>query len=94
VALAVTSAEHDRPMPTDVLALGELDLSGVLRKVGDVQRRLAEAARLGFKRAIVPVGSGAAPAGMKVLEARDLWQAITAMDAVAPRPAPTGRGRR
>jgi DNA repair protein RadA/Sms len=86
VALAVTSAEHDRPMPTDVLALGELDLSGVLRKVGDVQRRLAEAARLGFKRAIVPVGSGAAPAGMKVLEARDLWQAISAMDAVAPRP--------
>jgi DNA repair protein RadA/Sms len=88
VALAVAGAVHDRALPVDVLALGELGLSGELRKVGSVQRRLAEAARLGFRRAVVPVGSGPAPTGMRVFEAADLWQALVALDGLAGRPAP------
>ena len=44
LALAVASAVNDRPLPTDVIALGELGLSGELRPVPDLGRRLAEAA--------------------------------------------------
>ena len=88
VALAVASAVHDRPLPVDVLALGELGLSGELRKVGSMQRRLSEAARLGFRRAIVPSGSGAGPAGMEIVQVGDLWQALVALDGLASRPTP------
>jgi DNA repair protein RadA/Sms len=92
VALAVASAEAERPIPVDVVVMGELALSGELRKVSGVQRRLAEAARLGYKRAIVPVGSGTPPEGMRVLEARDLWHALEALNGVAPRPVKRDRG--
>ncbi|MCY7364143.1 MAG: DNA repair protein RadA [Frankiaceae bacterium] len=88
VALAVASAVHDRPLPVDVLALGELGLSGELRKVGSMQRRLSEAARLGFRRAIVPSGSGVGPAGMEIVQVGDLWQALVALDGLASRPTP------
>jgi DNA repair protein RadA/Sms len=79
LALAVTSAATDKPLPTDVLALGELGLSGELRPVADLPRRLAEAGRLGFRRALVPVGSGAAAEGVELVEVRDLGQALSAL---------------
>ena len=91
VALAVASAEADRPIPVDVVVMGELALSGELRKVSGVQRRLAEAARLGYTRAIVPGGSGTPPQGIRVLEARDLWHALEALNGVAPKPTRPGR---
>lgn len=91
VALAVASAVHDRALPVDVVAIGELGLSGELRPVGGVQRRLAEAARLGFTRAIVPTGSGAAPAGIRVLEASDLQQALQALTNLARLQSPGPR---
>ncbi len=83
VALAVASAVHDRALPVDVVAIGELGLSGELRPVGGVQRRLTEAARLGFSRAIVPAGSGPAPSGIRVLEVGDLSQALQALTNLA-----------
>lgn len=92
VALAVASADADRAIPVDVVVMGELALSGELRKVSGVQRRLAEAARLGYRRAIVPGGSGTPPQGMRVLEARDLWHALEALDGVAPQPPRRDRG--
>jgi DNA repair protein RadA/Sms len=83
LALAVTSAATDRPLPTDLLALGELGLSGELRPVADLSRRLAEAGRLGFRRALVPVGSGAAAEGLELVEVRDLGQALSALRGLA-----------
>lgn len=83
VALAVASAVNDRALPVDVVAIGELGLSGELRPVGSVQRRLTEAARLGFTRAIVPAGSGRAPHGIRVLEVGDLPQALQALTNLA-----------
>ncbi|CAO5191104.1 DNA repair protein [Frankia sp. AiPs1] len=56
-ALAVVSAMRDRPLPDDLIALGEVGLAGEVRAVGGVPRRLAAAARLGFRRALVPAGS-------------------------------------
>jgi DNA repair protein RadA/Sms len=53
-------------------------LAGDVRRVAAVQRRLAEAHRLGFTKAIVPPESGAAPNGMRVVEAEDIRAALTA----------------
>ena len=59
VAAALVSSVLNRPTPTDALFLGELGLGGEVRPVGMMERRLAEAQRLGFSRAFV---SGRAPA--------------------------------
>ncbi|MBW3622384.1 MAG: DNA repair protein RadA [Armatimonadetes bacterium] len=54
VALAVASTLQDLAVPPDLIVMGEVGLSGELRAVGQAERRLTEAARLGFKRAILP----------------------------------------
>ena len=54
VALAVASTLQDLAVPPDLIVMGEVGLSGELRAVGQADRRLSEAARLGFKRAILP----------------------------------------
>ena len=51
------------PLPADLVAIGEVGLAGEVRRVAGVQRRLAEAARLGFRRALVPPGSDFVPPG-------------------------------
>jgi DNA repair protein RadA/Sms len=56
-AIAVASAWKQRDIPTDLVAIGELGLAGELRRVRDTPQRLAEAARLGFRAAIVPAES-------------------------------------
>jgi DNA repair protein RadA/Sms len=76
LSLAVASAATDRPLPPDLVALGEVGLAGELRRVSAVQRRLAEAARLGFRRALVPVDPGPVPDGMAVREVSDLVSAL------------------
>ena len=63
VALALDSARSDASVPGDLVAIGEVGLAGEIRRVTGVQRRLAEAQRLGFRRAIVPAGSGFPAAG-------------------------------
>ena len=55
VALAVVSAARDLPTPAGLVAFGEVGLTGEVRATVGIQRRLAEAARLGFDRAIVPL---------------------------------------
>ena len=63
-------------MPRTVV-IGEVGLTGEVRRVPGVGRRLAEAARLGFLRAIVPLGTDdSAPAGMEVFEVPDLHTAL------------------
>jgi DNA repair protein RadA/Sms len=81
VALAVVSALHDLPIPADLVAIGEVGLTGEIRSVGALPRRLAEAARLGFRFALVPPGGGSAgtastPVGMEVVEVSDLATAM------------------
>jgi len=81
VALAVASAAHELPLAAHLVAIGEVGLTGEVRRVGAVPRRLAEAARLGFRFALVPPGCGPAatgtgPADMRVLEVADLRAAL------------------
>jgi DNA repair protein RadA/Sms len=59
VALALASAVVDLSVPSSVVAVGEVGLAGEVRRVTGVQRRLAEAERMGFRLAIVPAGSAA-----------------------------------
>ena len=54
LALALASSLRDRPLVDGTVAIGEVGLLGELRPVGGLDRRLREAARLGFTRAIVP----------------------------------------
>jgi DNA repair protein RadA/Sms len=54
VAIAVASSVMDRPIHPGLIAIGEVGLAGEVRRVGGLEKRLAEAARLGFTKAIVP----------------------------------------
>lgn len=76
-ALAVLSAREGQVLPGGTLALGEVGLAGDIRPVSGLDRRLAEAARLGFTRAVVPRGSTVKPiAGISVLPATHLGEAV------------------
>ena len=81
MALAVASGALNLAMAPHLVAIGEVGLTGEVRRVGAVGRRLAEAARLGFKFALVPPGCGPAegdtpPKGMRVVEVGDLQTAV------------------
>jgi DNA repair protein RadA/Sms len=76
LALAIASAARDRALPSGLIALGELGLSGEIRRVGGTGRRLAEAARQGYTVALVPEDAGAAPPGMRLVEIPDLGSAF------------------
>ena len=83
VALALSSSVANLPVPQGVIAVGEVGLAGEVRNVAGVPRRIAEAERMGFRRAIVPAGSGTAPdaagpAAMEVIEVEDVRQALRA----------------
>ena len=77
VALSVASAAKGLALPSDLVAIGEVGLAGEIRKVTGVTQRVAEAARLGFKRVIVPVGSDLKIPGIEILEASRVEQAIS-----------------
>ncbi|MDQ1402086.1 MAG: hypothetical protein QOG03_402 [Actinomycetota bacterium] len=72
VALAVMSAQSGTALPPGVVACGEVGLGGEVRQVGHLQRRLAEAARLGFTHAVVPLSSPEPPPGIVALRVPDI----------------------
>jgi DNA repair protein RadA/Sms len=76
LALALASARAGRPLPADLVVCGEVGLGGELRQVHQTARRLAEAARLGFRRAVVPASAPARAPGIDVLRAATLAEAV------------------
>ena len=54
-AIAVASSYLDRPIPPELVAIGEVGLTGELRSVNQLEQRLSEAQRLGFKKCLIPV---------------------------------------
>jgi DNA repair protein RadA/Sms len=76
VALAVASAYDDVALPPRMVAVGEVGLAGEVRRVPGVGRRLAEAARLGFDRALVPPDAGPLPENIRALVVPDLGSAL------------------
>ncbi len=81
IAVAIASSMKDIPVRADAVVLGEIGLSGELRWVSQLEARLKEAAKLGFKAAIVPRRlrrDEPWPEGIQVIEARSLREAIQA----------------
>lgn len=58
IACAIASSYYERPLPTDTAVVGEIGLGGELRPVVQLERRVLEAQKLGFRRIIVPQSSG------------------------------------
>ncbi|WP_328385340.1 DNA repair protein RadA [Streptomyces sp. NBC_00400] len=94
VALALASAASDTPLPKNLVAIGEVGLAGEVRRVTGVQRRLSEAARLGFTHALVPSDPGKIPDGMRVLEVADVGAALSVLPKRVRREAPQEEGAR
>jgi DNA repair protein RadA/Sms len=85
IAIALASSLRDRPVDPRTVVVGELGLLGELRQVGGLDRRLREAARLGFERAVVPAGrvspesvAGLRIDGIRIVPATSLREALAA----------------
>jgi DNA repair protein RadA/Sms len=80
VAVAVASSVRDLPVAPELALIGEIGLSGELRSVAQLERRLSEAAKLGFTRAIYPPSAKKPqlPKGMQGMSVRTLQEAIGA----------------
>ena len=94
VAVAVASAAINKAVPRSLIALGEIGLAGELRRVPGTDRRLAEAARLGFTEAVVPtesskdrIGRQETRNGMTVHRVTTIGQALAVLDLL-----PSARG--
>jgi DNA repair protein RadA/Sms len=88
VAAAVVASYRDLTLPPGTVLIGELGLGGQLRPVAQLEQRLQESARLGFRRAVVPKGSGlgrlAAGLDLQLLEAGGVAEALVAALGVNP----------
>ncbi len=79
VILAVASSYRDTPIPGDLVAIGEIGLTGEIRSVSNMNQRLEEVSRLGFKKCIIPKGAAdklEIPNGLTVYRVRNLREAI------------------
>lgn len=79
VALAVASSYRDKPVPDDLVAIGEIGLTGEIRSVSHMNQRLTEAYRQGFTKCIIPkFGSDKLeiPEGLTVFKVKNLLEAI------------------
>ncbi len=79
VVLAVASSYRDKPIADDLVAIGEVGLTGEIRGVSHMNQRLAEAARLGFHKCIIPRSGGEKleiPENLEIYRVRNLREAI------------------
>jgi len=83
IALAIASAATGVALPADLVALGEVGLSGEVRQVSNVPRRLEESVRVGFARAVVPSSAPAGPAGIELVRVETLAEAVDRFGLVA-----------
>jgi DNA repair protein RadA/Sms len=79
LALSIVSNQNNGPLPDGLVVIGELGLTGEVRRVGQLDRRLHEAARHGLTRALIPAGAKAGRhAGLEMVEVRTLAEAASA----------------
>ena len=84
LCLALVSAATNTPLAADLVVIGEVGLAGEVRQVGHLNRRLAEASRLGFTRAIVPASGPDKVEGMSIHKVGTLNEALAAAQLPAP----------
>ncbi len=80
IALAIITCARDVIVSPDTVIIGELGLSGEIRKVNNIDKRIAEAQKLGFKKIIIPKGNLASKDKfeIEIIEAERLTDAVTA----------------
>ena len=81
IAVAIASSYRNVPVAADMAIVGEIGLSGELRAVSQLERRLSEAAKLGFRRCLVPKSlrrRGKVPEGIEIVGARSVGEALEA----------------
>lgn len=80
IALAIATCARDVVVDPHTVIIGEIGLSGEIRAVNNIEKRISEAKKLGFKKAIVPDGNADLPEikGLKVIKVKRLIDAITA----------------
>ena len=79
VVLAIASSYRDQPIPQDLVAIGEVGLTGEIRSVSNINQRLSEVARLGFKTCIIPKNCSEkliVPDDLTVYRVKNLQEAI------------------
>ena len=79
--LAIASSFRDLPLGRDLAAVGEVGLSGEIRSVSNLNSRLSEIARLGFKRCVIPAhvkDDIRKPDGLELISVKDIREAIKA----------------
>jgi len=79
--LAIASSFRDMPLGTDIAAIGEVGLSGEIRSVSNINQRLKEISRMGFKRCVIPSHARddiKAPDGLEIIPVKDIRAAIKA----------------
>ncbi|MEO7985755.1 MAG: DNA repair protein RadA [Gemmatimonadales bacterium] len=81
VAAALVSSLLNRPAPADVIFLGEIGLGGEIRPSGAVERRVTEAARLGFRRVFGPARGAPQVAGISIVGLEHVEQLVRALAA-------------
>jgi DNA repair protein RadA/Sms len=79
VCLAVASALLGVPVPADVVVCGEVGLAGEVRQVSQLTRRLEEAARLGFTRAVIPASAQVRVPELEVIGVGSVTEALDAV---------------
>lgn len=82
MAMAMASSYLDRAIPADVVLIGEIGLSGEIRRVSQLAVRLNEAAKIGFKKAVVPKMRSqieGLPDGMEIISVRNIVEALQAI---------------
>lgn len=80
--LAIASSARDRAISSDTAAVGEVGLTGEIRSVNAINQRLAEVARLGFKKCVIPAhirGEVKKPKGLELISVKSIREAIDAI---------------
>ncbi len=84
----MASSATGRPLPPDLVSFGEVGLAGEVRQVSAPERRLNEAARLGFTRALVPAATPQGRWPLELIRVRSLLEGLAAVEGPAGRVRP------
>lgn len=80
--MALASSFRDKPIPNDLVAIGEVGLTGELRAVNGLGQRLSEVRRIGFTKCLIPArnsGKLAEPEGLQLIRVKNIREALAAI---------------
>ncbi|KKR17937.1 MAG: repair protein radA protein [candidate division CPR2 bacterium GW2011_GWC1_41_48] len=76
VCLSIVSAFKNKEIPSDIVAFGEIGLSGEIRGVNNIEKRVLEAEKLGFKKGIIGAGQNAVKSNLKIFTPKTITEAF------------------